>query len=300
MRSHPSAPGWLLPLALLLATALAGCSAEDESPPLPALVWDHEYSITTTPIEPFELQGAIHAAWAGPSMLLQVENEDDMAHEYRRVGGTWYTTSLGLGWTAHGDGFETSTSRAYRAIIWDLPGLMEDARVVAWDGLRLEVESTVVVQGVSDGLHITGTVQDGRLVQAVMETRFDVESPYTFRMLDVASAPIVRPGTSLDSGDVAPLEDDARAAHAQVIGWVQDYRDQRGALPETVDAGTLALQRLGTPWPENAFDHTALHDERASGHFRWQRCSDQDGQYVGFGWDSEVLGQSFGAGCRVV
>ncbi len=296
--------GWSTVCIVTSAVVLfAGCiGAGDAGPDLPELTWAPTYTVTTTPLEPFELQGTNvfgYDATRPSNRALFVQNEDDMARRNVRVDGTWYTTDEGRGWTRYANQVDLdASSRAHRIQTWDLRGLVESASTAEWTGYELLTSTRVTANGRTETVTVHAALDGGRVVSASIDSPFDPESPYTvvaggtlpFSIRAPATATLTR--SEANDGDAT-----ARSRHAQIIGWIDDYRTQTGALPRSIDAQTLAVQRLGAAWPTNPFSNEAMRDADSSGHFIWKYCSAQNASYRGLGWDKSPIGESFGTGC---
>ncbi len=296
--------GWTaLSLLSLVAVGLSGCSGGDNArAELPELSWAATYTITTTPLEPFELQGTNVFGYdsARPANRgLFVENEDDMARQNVRIEGTWYTTTEGRGWIAYPDAKSLdASSRAHRIQTWDIRGLVESARTAVESGNELVTVSTVTANGRTESVTVTATLSGGRVVSASIDSPFDPESPYTAVAGGELPFSIKAPASSISLQEAQAGDAAARNGHARIIGWIDDYRTQTGSLPQNVDAQTLAVQRLGQPWPNNPFTGQPMQNRDKSGDFIWHYCDAQDGTYKGLGWDQSPLGESFGSGCK--
>src|SRR6185369_13147329 len=97
--------------------------------------------------------------------------------------------------------------------------------------------------------------------------------------------------------EVARLDAEARQGHAAILGWIHQYKDQLGSLPQDVSSQGLAVQRLDKPWPTDPYDGQPMRNQLASGEFGWSWCSGQDASFHGYGWDGAPLNEDFGRGC---
>jgi hypothetical protein len=284
---------------LLALPALAGCSGtHGGGAAVPALDFG-AMSVTTVPVEPADRRGAIAVAWQDGLMAVATSNEGGMPAQAVVDGGRLYTTQAGMGWTQWLLADQVATSpRGFRFLALDAPRLLAGAHVsdatATWFRAAASYDVGHHLEAVTLEVNHTGpAVADVRILAPQ-----DPESPYTLRPLGhafpfaVAVPTPVRP-----AAEVERLDAQARDGQAQILGWIRQYRDQTGTLPQQATPDSLALQRLGAPWPTDPYDGQPMADRQASGDFRWLRCSDADGSFHAFGWDGAPLNQDFGRGC---
>lgn len=278
-------------LLTLLLVGLSGCTgpgtaSEDRVP------WPETVEIETTALEPFELRGAIRMAWDQDRAGLFVESEDDMFVQYLRDGDTWYATSEGRGWLRFDEAFDASSTRAYRPLVWDVPSW-------AGDPAATVLETDIIYRGEASPVTLAIHRENGGFMNATVTTPLDPESPYTLHPTDESLPfPMAVPDESITPAEENEQDQVARDRHVQIVQWLRDHQEQRGSVPEEVDQNSLALQRLGTPWPVNPYDGEPMRDSDESGHFVWRWCSGSDATYIGYGWDVSPVSDTFGQGCQ--
>jgi len=176
------------------------------------------------------------------------------------------------------------------------------------------MDLTVAKAGTVANFTATGTVGPGWQVEAQMEAvdgkvrwgRLEAqvgrESPYTFLAEGaVFPFPPVVPTESRPIEEVLEMQDEARSAHTTIILLLRDYaRNRGGTMPDEPSPSTLAVEMTasGRQWPDNPFTGDPLAIGNASGDINWQNCGLRDARYDGLGFDSALVIQSFGAGCR--
>lgn len=292
----------------LLLVALSGCQSPDSggdgAPGAPFVFGP--MAVHTTPTEPFELQGFVHAAWTDGAFGLETEMEPDLPRYLLRAGDSVYTSQERVGWVQRDvDDAMAAGDLSSRVRLWDLRWLVEEAQLShsdrREDGGRNHTYTGAVDH---EGRPIQVTVhvmeQDGSVAWARLEADRARETPYTFTPTAKRPGfPLQVPGNVATPEEVRAADPEAREGHVTVIRLIQDHVERRGEVPRDVDRDSLRLERLasGRSWPDSPYDDRPLRDARDHGHFTWHYCSSQDAHYFGFGWDARIITQRFGKGC---
>jgi hypothetical protein len=303
-------PAGLFPVlaALLLAVPLSGCSGADSGreAALGSLRFPATMRVATTPDDPFEAVGDLRVAWQGTVFAIASEGEGDLARRSVVDGALAYTTNQGIAWTRHPWPESLGTVSA-RLLLWNVRALAEDPALAMTvedtaEGRNLTFAGTLV-RGVREyPVRLELGVRGDDVVWARLDAPAGRESPFTFRPVEGFPFPAQAPAASRTPDEASTGERASHPSHVQILGWIQDYRQTRGTLPPEPSPDALRLQLLasGKEWPRNAFDGQPIANRRASGHFEWTRCGDQDGDYRGLGHDGILVQQVFGAGCKTL
>ena len=288
-------------VALVIAAAsLAGCAgggSEHASVPFLEL---GTMELKTTPVEAFEATGPIRLTWHGGLFAAFVALEDRMDHFVVVQGGDVFSSNLQMGWVHHPLPAYTELNRNYRYLVWDVATLLAHVESVEATPDGFQAVANIQVGDAPTTVRLTVSHAGAQVSRIIIETGLDPESPYTLAPSSAALPFDVRvPAGAKEADDVVAGDTAARSGHAQIIGWIRQYKAQIGRVPDTVDANTLAVQRLGAAWPQNPYAQRDMQNARVSGDFTWARCSDQDASYIGWGWDGSPVGDSFGRGCTL-
>jgi hypothetical protein len=294
--------------ALLLALlCLPGCTGPPPAPALPpGLSFDGvTLQVTTHPDEANEPPGVLKIGWTGPAFAIESAHEPDLARRTVALPDQVDISFEGLGWTRHERGELAAGRLSNRLLLWDLPALLHETGLGLATRREGDLDNTtgeghLVRDGVALDVKLWVHSRAGVPEEAWLASPQGRESPYRFSRSAALSFPVaapspIRPAEEADRMDVA-----AQQGHVQVIQLVQDYAAKRsGALPDSVDPDTLRLEVLASrkPWPTNPYDGQPLHSALASGQFVWVKCGANDGNLAGYGWDTILVSQSFGAGC---
>lgn len=304
LRRRPLA---LLAVLLMAGPLLAGCS--DPAPPpdndarkvLASLQWP-VLTVRTTPSEPFEQVRPNHVTWSNGIFAVASENEPDMSRRAVVDGTTSYSTDFGRGWIRQ----EHPARHAMhnRLALWDLKWVLEQPTMELKVTEVGNVANFTAIGKVGPGWDVHAQLEavDGQVRWGRLEAQVGRESPYTFLSEGVAFPfPPAVPAEWRSLDEVLTLQDSARSAHTTVILLLKDYaRNRGGTMPEEPSASSLAVEMTasGRQWPNNPFTGRPLAVGTASGDIEWQTCGLRDARYGGLGYDSSLVIQSFGAGCR--
>lgn len=273
--------------AALVVVLLAGCASPAPEPERPAIDWQG-FELQTTPTEPFEQAGTNKLGYTDDLFGLYAEREEGMPRYAIVAPDAVYTSETLMGWIVHEGLDDVPGSRAWRLEAWDIRLLVDRA---TYDGEAFEGD-----------LEVRGQTRDYRITLDPWRVEGDLEpeTPYSLIPGPVDLPFNLEVPTAKTLDEVQGPNRESRDNHVKVIGWLDDYADaNQGRVPDEVTADSLFLQRLGQAWPVNPFDGEPLVDVHASGHFRWEKCSDQDAIYLGYAWDGSPIGTAFGQGCAL-
>jgi hypothetical protein len=289
----------LVPVLVLLALALAGCSSAPAAPPAADLQWAPMTVEAANP-GPADRLGTYHLAWREGRFGVLAEGVPGLPVHGVVEGSILSTSEVGQAWVRWPLAeFQQAHTLAIRYTVWDLPRLLDSAT----DGTRAgdRFTASLDLDG-RDGreTHVELRQEGGRIVWARVETSLDAAAPFTFTREDPQPFPMV-PQPSLELAPVLDGDGRAAAGHKVLVAWIHEHRDLTGAFPKAISAepglDTLFLQSLQEEWPVNPFDGRPMADRGDPGHFQWQVCSPQDATFTGLGWDGTVVEESFGKGC---
>jgi hypothetical protein len=261
--------------------------------------------VTTHPDEAGEVPGQLDVAWSGPAFLLVSAHEPDLARRTLSLPDQVDISYVGFGWTRHERSELAVGAMSNRLLLWDLPSLLEDSGLAVASHREGDVDNTtasghLVRDGVGLDVQFWVRSRAGVPLDGWLASPQGRESPYRFDAIAFTPFPIA-PSPRKEVDEVNRNDGEAQVGHSTLIQLVRDYAGKRsGALPDSIDPDTLRLELLASrkAWPTNPYDGQPFHASRSSGQFGWVKCNPNDGVYVGYGWDTLLVLQSFGAGCK--